>query len=203
MIQIWYAPGTIALASLIALEEAGADYAPMRLSFADNDQRSDAYLQINPKGRVPALVTAEGILTETPAILTWIAATHPAARLLPSDPFRAARVQEICAYLCSTVHVSHAHWRRGARWSDDPAVIDALRLKVPANMAEHFRYLSGRIEGPWVMGEDYTIADPYLFTLATWLERDEVDVATLPVIAAFRERMQARPAVQRALKVMA
>jgi glutathione S-transferase len=100
--QLYFAPGTIALASLIALEEAGASYTPMRLSFADNDQRSAAYLQINPKGRVPALITDDGILTETPAVLSYIARTHPEAGLLPADAFGAARVLEICTYLCST-----------------------------------------------------------------------------------------------------
>jgi glutathione S-transferase len=200
--QLYFAPGTVALASLIALEEAGASYTPMRLSFADNDQRSAAYLQINPKGRVPALITNDGILTETPAVLSYIARTHPEAGLLPADAFGAARVLEICTYLCSTVHVSHAHLRRGTRWADDPAVIEGMKLKVAANMAEHFSYLSGLIRGPWVMGEAYSIADPYLYTISGWLPRDGVDLASLPAIVAHRARMDARPAVQRALKVL-
>lgn len=201
--ELWYAPGTISLAVVIALEECRAKYVPMRLSFADNDQRGPAYLQINPKGRVPALVTEAGILTEVPAILHWIARTHPQAGLLPEDPFEAAQVLECCAYLSSTVHPSHAHLRRGSRWSDDPAVIEGLKVKVPANMLEHFTYLQGRIRGPWVMGDRYTIADPYLYTIATWLERDDVDMAQLPGIAAYRHRMQARPAVRAAERVMA
>ncbi len=199
--QLHYAPDTIALVSLIALEEAGATYDPVRLDFSAGAQRSDRYLALNPKGRVPALVTDHGTLTETPAILIWIAATHPDARLMPADPFAAARVQELMAYLCSTVHPSHAHRMRGARWSDDPAVIEALKIKVPRNMADHFAYLQGRFAGPWAMGPDYTIADPYLFVLAGWLGNDGVDIAAFPQIADHHARMLNRPAVRRALAI--
>ena len=199
--QLHYAPGTIALVSLIALEEAGADYTPVRLDFPAGQQRSGDYLRLNPKGRVPALVTDHGTLTETPAILTWIAATYPQAALMPADPFAAARVQELMAYLCSTVHPSHAHMRRGARWSDDPAVIEALKAKVPQNMAEHFAYLETRFHGPWAVGADYSVADPYLFVLAGWLGSGGVDIAAFPRIADHHARMLNRPAVQRALAI--
>ncbi|MCR8722682.1 glutathione S-transferase family protein [Frigidibacter sp. ROC022] len=201
--QLYYAPGTVALAAVIALEEAGAAYDPLRLSFADGDQLQPAYLAVNPKGRVPALVTDDGVLTETPAILRYIAALYPEAGLLPSDPREAARVDELCAYLSATVHVSHAHRARGARWSDDPAVIEALKLKVPSNMAAHFSYLSGQLRGPWYLGEQYSLADAYLFTMERWLPGDGVDLAGLPKIAAHMARVEARPAVQRALAVTA
>jgi glutathione S-transferase len=200
-LQLHFAPGTIALVSLIVLEEAGAPYTPVRLDFAAGAQRSDAYLHLNPKGRVPILVTDHGSLTETPAILTYLAATHPQAALTPADPFAAARVHELMTYLCSTVHPSHAHMRRGARWSDDPAVIEALKIKVPQNMADHFAYLEDRFAGPWAMGADYTLADPYLFVLAGWLGGDGVDIARFPKIAAHHARMGNRPAVRRALAI--
>jgi glutathione S-transferase len=77
MLKLFYAVGTCALASHITLEEAGADYALVGLDFSSNDQRRPEFLAINPKGRVPALVTAKGILTETPAILVFIAQSFP------------------------------------------------------------------------------------------------------------------------------
>ena len=197
--QLHYAPNTIALASLITLEEIGAPYAAIRVDFSQKAQSAAPYLGINPKGRVPTLVTEHGILTETPAILNFLAQSHPAAGLLPSDPWEAARVQELNAYLCSTVHVSHAHKWRGARWSDDPAVIAALLLKVAANMADHFAYLEARFTGPWAMGPAYSIADPYLFVIAGWLAGDGVALDRFPNIARHRAAMAARPAVQRAL----
>jgi glutathione S-transferase len=73
MMKLYYATGTCALASHIALEEAGAEYSTVKISFATNEQRSPEYLAINPKGRVPSLVTDRGILTETPAMLAYIA----------------------------------------------------------------------------------------------------------------------------------
>src|SRR5262245_45567176 len=107
MFKFFYAPHTCALASHIAIEEAGADYEAVRVDFRANAQRAPEYLAINPKGRVPSLVTSEGILTETPAILAFIAQTYPKARLAPDQPFVFARVQAFNSYLCSTVHVAH------------------------------------------------------------------------------------------------
>src|SRR5262249_8401130 len=102
MYKLYYAPGTCALASHIALEEAGADYTAVRLDFKANQQQSPDFLKLNPKGRVPALVTDRGILTENPAILAYIAQTFPAANLAPlDDPFAFAQVQSINSYLCS------------------------------------------------------------------------------------------------------
>src|SRR5262245_11120006 len=135
MIKLYYAPDTCALASHIALEEADADYSLERISFAANEQHSPKYLVINPKGRVPAMVTDRGILTETPAMLAFIAQSFPQARLAPlSDPFAFAQVQAFNSYLCSTLHVAHAHRMRGHRWADDPAAIAEMQRKVPQSV---------------------------------------------------------------------
>ena len=99
MFKLYYAPGTCALASHIALQEAGCDYKAERLDFKANQQNSPDYLAINPKGRVPALVTEHGTLTETPAILAFIAQSFPQAKLAPTDPFAFAQVQSFNDYL--------------------------------------------------------------------------------------------------------
>src|SRR6185312_9257712 len=92
MYKLYYAPGTCALASHIALEESGADYSAIRLDFKANQQQSPDYLKINAKGRVPALVTGKGIITETPAILAYVAQTFSKAKLAPlDDPFACAQ----------------------------------------------------------------------------------------------------------------
>ena len=93
MFKLYYAPGTCARASHIALEEAGASYTAERLDFKNSQQTTPQYLAINPKGRVPALVTDRGTLTETPAILAFIAQSFPQARLMPDDPFAFAQAQ--------------------------------------------------------------------------------------------------------------
>jgi len=204
MLKLYTAPGTVALASHIALEDAGARYDLVRLDFKAAQQRSPDYLAVNPKGRVPALGTPRGILTETPAILAYIAQTHPEARLAPlDDPFAFAQMQAFTAYLCSTVHVAHAHRMRGARWADDAAAIEGMKRKVPENMAACAGLIEqDMLKGPWVMGETYTIADPYLFTISRWLEGDGVDIARFPKVHDHFRRMSARPATERALAAL-
>jgi glutathione S-transferase len=201
MMKLYYATGTCALASHIALEEAAAEYSTVKINFATSEQRSPEYLAINPKGRVPSLVTDNGILTETPAMLAFIAQSFPNARLAPlDDAFRFAEVQAFNSYLCSTVHVAHAHRMRGHRWVDDPAAIEALKRKVPETMGDCFALIESKMfQGPWVMGEAYTICDPYLFTIARWLEGDSVDPARFPKVKAHRDRMSERAAVRRVL----
>jgi glutathione S-transferase len=201
MLKLFYAPGTCALASHIALEESGASYEAARLNFGQGEQRKPEYLKVNPKGRVPALVTDRGILSETPAILVYIAQSFPAAKLAPlDDPFALAQAQAFNAYLCATVHVAHAHRPRGSRWADDPAAIEAMKLKVPQNMLECFELIEREMfKGPWVLGDNYSVCDPYLFTIAGWLESDGVDLAKLPKTQAHHARMAARPAVAKVL----
>ena len=201
MLKLFYAAHTCSLASHIALVEAGAEYTTVRLDFRTNDQRKPEYTAINPKARVPSLVTDDGVLTETPAILAFIAQSFPKARLaLLDNPYEFARVQAFNSYLCSTVHVAHAHRMRGYRWADDPAAIKEMQQKAPAAVGECFDLIEREMfKGPWVMGEAYTVCDPYLFTLAQWLEADGVDPARFPKIRDHRVRMSERPAVKKAL----
>ena len=201
MLTLYYAPGTCALASHLALEYAGARYQTVRLDFGQKEQRSPEYLRINPKGRVPALVTDQGILTETPALLLFISQTFPQARLAPlEDPFLLARANEFNSYLCSTVHVAHAHRVRAYRWVDDAQAIEAIRKKVPQTVGESFELIEREmLKGPWVLGERFSICDMYLFTLAQWLEGDGVDPNRFPKVADHRRRMSADPVVVRVL----
>jgi glutathione S-transferase len=201
MFKLYYAPHTCALASHIALEEAGATYETVRLDFRANAQRQPEYLAINPKGRVPTLVTESGILTETPAILAFIAQSYPKAHLAPIDePFAFAQVQAFNSYLCSTVHVAHAHRMRGYRWADDPAAIEAMKKKVPTSVGECFDLIEREMfKGPWVMGEGYSVCDMYLFTLARWLEGDGIDPARYPKVHDHSRRMLSRPSVKKAV----
>jgi glutathione S-transferase len=203
MMKLCYTPHSCALASHIALEKAGPKYEAVRVDFSKNEQRSADYLRINPKGRVPALVTDKGILTETPAILAFIAQSFPAAKLAPfDDPFAFAQVQSFNSYLCSTVHVAHAHRMRGYRWADDPIAIEAMKKKVPQTVGECFELIERELlQGPWVMGATYSICDIYLFTLAQWLELDGVDIARLPKVLDHRRRMLEDPVVARTIAV--
>ena len=201
MLTLYYMSNTCSLASHIVLEEVGADYEAKRVDFSENAQRSQDYLAINPKGRVPTLVTDRGALTETPAILAFLAQSFPQAELAPfDDPFAFAKLQAFNSYICSTLHVAHAHKVRGSRWADDPAAHESMRKKVPESVAACFELIENdMLQGPWVMGETYSIADPYLFTVAQWMEGDGIDPARFPRVIDHRNRMLARPAVARAI----
>jgi glutathione S-transferase len=202
MFTFFYSPGSCALASHIALEDAGASYDLKRVDFRKTEQQSPDYLAINPKGRVPALTTPGGVVTETPAILAFIAQSFPEARLAPlADPFAFAQLQALTSYLCSTVHVAHAHRGRGYRWANDEASFADMKRKVPETVGACFELIETRMfRGQWAMGEDYSVADPYLFTLASWLEGDGVDIARFPRVADHRARMAERGSVKRAIE---
>ena len=201
MIKLFYAPLTCSMGSHIALVDVAAEYATVRINFADDEQRKPAYLAVNPKGRVPALATDRGILTETPAMLAFIAQSFPQARLAPvDDPFLFAEVQAFNSYLCATLHVAHSHRMRGNRWADDPAAIRAMQRKVPESVSACYDLIEANLlREPWVMGETYTICDPYLFTMAQWLEQDGVDPSRFPKVIDHRRRMSERPAVRKAI----
>ncbi len=201
MLKLYTHLGTIGLACEIALEEAGAVYEVQRMNFAENEQRQPAYLAINPKSRVPALATDRGIITEAPAIMGYIARTHPAAGLLPEgDAFALAQAESLMSYLCSWVHPAAAHRHRGYRWADDPAAIAELRRKAPEVFGEAMHLIDQTLfKGPWALGEAYSVCDPYLYVLTSWLPRDTLDMADFPRLADHYSRMDARPAVQAVL----
>jgi len=195
--QLYYAPRTISVAVAIALEEAGLEYEAVKLDFAGGEQTKPAYKQINPKGRVPALVVDGGILTETGALLEFVAAKAPEAGLVPTDPVLAARMREVMFYLASTMHVNHAHKLRGHRWADRKSSWKDMKDKVAQTMTASCTYISSNgLRGPFVLGEAFSLADAYLFVVCSWLEGDGVDVSVFPKIVAFREAMEARPSVQ-------
>lgn len=204
MITLCYAKGTAALAPHILLQDAGADYETKLLDFSAAEQRSAGFLAINPKGRVPALITPGGILTETPAILSYIAQTYPGANLAPSDPFGFAEAQAFNLYLAATVHVAHAHKQRGSRWTDDEAAQETMRAKVPETMTECARIIEDHyLKGPFVLGKAYSMCDPYLFVITRWMKIDGVKLEAFPKIMAHFAAMQDRASVQKIMPLHA
>ncbi|ARU05630.1 glutathione S-transferase [Comamonas serinivorans] len=198
-LTLYSARGTCALATHIALIEAQADFELVLLDFAQQAQRDARYLALNPKGRVPALRTPHGVLTETVALLAYVAQAFPQAGLAPRDPFAFAQLQAFNAYLASTMHVSHAHRPRAVRWADDEAAQRAMQAKVPQNMRDSCAFIeANHLQGDWVMKEGFSVADGYLFTMTGWLAGDGVDMAEFPRIAAHHARMLGRASVQQA-----
>ncbi len=190
--KLFYAKETCALASHIALEEAGADYTLSKVDFASGEQRSSDYLAVNPKGRVPALVTDRGVLTENPVILGWIAETYRDAALAPfDDSFAFGEMQAFNLFLF-----------RPERYADSEAAKADVRDKAPAAVADHFKLIESWLSDgrTWVHGEAYTVSDPYLFVFTRWLFREGFgDPKRFPRALAHMGRMNARAAVRSAL----
>ncbi len=194
MLTLHYAPKTISVAVAIALEEVGADYTAVRVDFASSEQTQPAYRAINPKGRVPALITPEGVLTETPGLLEYVA---PA--LVPGDAFAAARMREVMAYLNGTMHPHHAHGLRGERWADEESSFADMKRKVPERMADCAAYLEEMLPTlPFACGDMAVVSDAYLYVVLSWLPGDGVDITAYPGLVAFQSKMRARPSVQAA-----
>lgn len=206
MLTLYTAPGTCALASHIALIDAGAEHTIVRVNFKTNEQRTPEYLAVNAKARVPSLVTPRGVLTESPAILAYIAQSYPAAKLAPlDDPFAFAEAQAFNSYICSTLHINHAHRMRGTRWVEptDTEALAAMQRKVPKTVAECFALIEQTLfKGPWVLGADYSICDAYLFTVSQWMEGDSIDPKQFPKIHDHMQRMAERPSVKQAFAAM-
>lgn len=192
MLKLYYAPRTISVAVAIILEETGIDCTLVRVDFASGEQTTAAYREINPKSRVPALEMPQGILTETPAIIEYLA---PA--LVPDDPFAAAKMRELISYLNATMHPHHAHGVRGERWADQQSSFDDMKRKVPQCMAECCAYLEEYLPSlPYPVGQLEVLSDAYLYVVLSWLPGDGVDIQHYPRLAAFQHQMNTRRAVQ-------
>ena len=196
--RLWYAPRTISVAAAIALEEAGLAHELVPVDMAGGEQNSESYLKLNPKGRVPLLATDDGtLLTETGAILEYIAACAPDAGLVPADPVAAAQMRSVMYYMASTMHVNHAHNRRGHRWARKPESFADMTAMVPETMAASAAFFQNDcLQGDWVLGDTFSLADIYAFVVCSWLESDGVSLDDFPGIAAFIERMRSRASVR-------
>jgi glutathione S-transferase len=196
--NLFYANGTISIAPAIALVEAGLDHDLTRIDFAAADQTKPEYLAVNPKGRVPALVLDNGaVLTETGALLDYIAALAPNAGLIPANPEEAAHMRSVMYYLASTMHVAHAHKMRGTRWADNADSHADMTAKVPQTMTDCAKYVEAEcLRGDYVCGNAFTLADPYLFLVCNWLAGDGVTVSDFPAITAYLARMENRDSVK-------
>lgn len=203
MLKLFYAPNACSLAPHIALNEAGADYEAVLVDTKSGEQRSPAYLAINPKARVPSLATDRGILTEVPVLLGYIARTFPKAELAPVDGFDFFEMQSFNTYLASTIHITYAHLFRPERYADSDAAKADMRAKVAGSLGTQLQLVEDRFADgrEWVHGARYTVSDPYLYVFTRWLDREGAGgIARFPKLSEHRARMQTRPAVQKTLE---
>ena len=199
MLELYHAPGSCALASLVCLYETGAPFTARRLALADGEQRSEWYRAMAPHGRVPLLVVDGTPVSETIAILSYIAARFPEAQLLPADPLARSRAYEFMSWIASSVHATIGQLWRSERFVDDEAGAASLKAGAPARLDAAFVEINGRIVGPWAMPEGYSAVDPYLGVVYRWAVRLGTDMNRFPRWQAHNARLLERPAVQQAL----
>ena len=159
MLKLYYAPGACSTASHIGMEESGAKYEGQALAFAKNEQKTAEYLKINPRGRVPALVTEDGPIIENTAILDYIAGKY-APQLMPKDPTQRARAISLMAWFSNTVHPNFTHISRPERFATDTAVHDHLKAVGRENFHASLKEIDGLLAGKqWILGSDFSVVD--------------------------------------------
>lgn len=205
MYTLYFSPGACSMASHILLEECGAEYETKRVALADGEQRGEAYLKINPHGKVPALAVDGKVVTENCSILPYIARKFPDKNLLPSDPDELASAMELASWLSSTVHVTFAHIARPERWTGGPeigeAAINAIKETARNTFWDCLKEIDARLEGKeWMMGSQFTFLDPYALVFFGWGTRIGLPMAELKNFTAFKDRMMQRPAVRTILE---
>jgi len=195
--KLYFASGTCALSPHIALYESGLPFEAARVSLKTHKLADGSdYYAINPKGYVPALQLDSGeLLTEGPAIVQYLADQKPAARLAPpAGTFERSRLHEMLGYINSELHKTYSPLFRPTTPAETrPERKDYLRKRYALVEKQLAR-------GPYLFGEQFTVADAYLFVVTNWSNFVKLDLSEFPNLLAFQARVAARPAVQAAMK---
>lgn len=198
MLILYYSPGASSVIPRITLEEIGTSYECKLVNLAKGEHKSDAYLRINPHGKVPALSVDGNVITENVAILTFLAKRFPDARLLPQTLTEEASCVSVMAWFASTVHPTFAHIIRPERFASDTAAQVNVRETARATFWGHCEEINDMLAGKeWMMGDQYTIADPYALFFYDLGARIKLPMRELSAYTAFNARMLQRPAVQK------
>ena len=189
--KLYYSPGACSLADHIALHEAGLTFDREKVDLkAKKTESGDDFAAINPKGYVPALVLDDGaLLTENVALLDWIAGQAPA--LVPRVTLARSRLLETLAYISTELHKSFKPFF-------SPDSTDADKAKAGEMIGKRLTFLAGEMKGDYLFGDDFSVADAYLFVMLMWAKKNGIDLpGSLP---DYYERVKARPAVTKALE---
>jgi glutathione S-transferase len=189
--KLYLAPGACSLADHIAMHEAGLDFDRVKVDLKTKKTEDGRdYLQINPKGYVPAVEFDDGeVLTENVAILGVVA--DKALQLTPKGQFGHVRLTEMLAYISTEIHKAFKPFFR-------PDATDAEKKAAGEVLAKRFGYLAERLTGDYLFGAQFTVADPYLFVMCLWAQKNGLSLPD--PLPAFVTRMKARPAVRLALE---
>jgi glutathione S-transferase len=198
MLALYFMPGACSLAAHIVLEESGEPYTPREVDFSRNEQRSEAYLKINPQGRVPVLELDNGAhLSENTAILPYLGKRFG---LWPNDPVAEAKALSLIGFFAASVHPAHAHFSRPERYTPDTSAYPAMKQRGLETFHGYLKQIDGMLGGKEYFLDRYSVIDPYAFVFYTWGVRRELPVRELGNYTAFKDRMLKRPAVRRVVE---
>lgn len=201
MLTLYFSPGACSMASHIGLEETGAAYEEKPTLLAKGEQKTEAYLKINPRGKVPALSVDGRIITENTAILTYLARRFPDKNLLPVDPVSEAHCIGAMAWFSNTVHPSYQRYMRPERFAEGEAAQSSVKAMGQKSFLDNCREIDSLLQGKdWMMGRHYTVADPYGLVFYGWGVRSGFPMAELKNYTAWKNRMLERPAVRKILE---
>ncbi|MGJ4859186.1 glutathione transferase GstA [Labrys sp. KB_33_2] len=199
--KLYYATGTCSLSPHIVAKEAGIGLELERVDLRKTPHITEQgvdYTTVNPNHYVPALRLDDGsVLTEGAAISQYLADLKPESGLAPAaGTVERARLQSWLNFIASELHKMYSPWLFHPEYGTQAQ--DVARIKIAERLATVERHLAEG--GPFLLGETFTAADAYLFTIVGWSPYTKVDLAPFPVIRAFMARVGARPAVQAAMQ---
>jgi len=195
MLTLFYTPGACSLAPHIVLEESGEKYEKHAVDMAKAEQRSAAYLKINPQGRVPALRLDNGeSLTENTAILPYLGKRFG---LWPTETIAEAKALSLIGFFAASVHPAHAHFGRPERYAADTAAYATIKETGLKTFHGYLKQIDAMLAGRDWLSQTYSVLDPYALVFYAWGMRRELPVGELEHYTAFKDRMLARPAVRR------
>lgn len=203
-LTLFYSPRACSLACHIALEESGLPFTAQPVKIREKQHKSEAYLSVNPWGKIPALRIDDEVLTEAHAILTWIGDASPPEKSLIPQPgsLRRARAHEWMNFLSGTVHIAFRPLFRPAMLLSEPDLFPKLRETGVPNFQKTLLEVDRRLEGKdWGLGSAFSVVDPYLFVFYMWSQREDV-VEFTPELPRWRDlwqRLYELPSTQRAL----
>ena len=202
MLTLYYHPRACSMASHVALEEAGAIFEAKEVDIFTGEHLTPAYRAVNPRAKVPALRFDDGrVLLESTAILGWIGTAYRDGSLLGADPLDRARTLAVCAWFSGGVHPAFARFVRPERFSADEGTHTALKAHARDAFWTCLRQIDEMLAGgAWIMGERFTLADPYALVFFPWGRELGLPVEELTNYAAMKDRVIARPAALRALE---
>jgi len=198
MLTLYYAPGACSMAAHIVLEEGGEKYEPRKVDLAGGEQRTEAYLKINPQGRVPVLGLDNGTpLAENTAILPYLGKRFG---LWPTDPLAEAKALSMIGFFAASVHPAHAHIGRPERYATDSTAFATIRETGRNAFHGYLKQVDGILAGREWLSDQYSVLDPYGLVFYSWGVRRELPMGELVNYTAFKDRMLSRPAVARVLE---